>query len=64
VDWFKKKVPDVGVTHRGSTDNKLGGGLITKYNFKSGVKIISRNLNANNFVIIKRFFFIKELNIF
>jgi hypothetical protein len=39
-DRFKKKVPDAGVTHRGSTDNKLGGGLITKYNFKSNAKII------------------------
>jgi len=36
-----KKVPDVGVKHRGSTDNKLGGGLITKYNLISGIKITS-----------------------
>jgi hypothetical protein len=49
MDWFKKKVPDAGVTHRGSTDNKLGGGLITKYHFKSGVKIITLNQNANSF---------------
>lgn len=53
----KKKVPDAGVKHRGSTDNKLGGGLITKYRFNSVVKIISRNLNANSFVIIGKIFF-------
>ena len=47
---FKKKVPDAGVTHRGSTDNKLGGGLITKYRFKSVVKIITFYLNANSFL--------------
>lgn len=44
-----KKVPDVGVKHRGSTDNKLGGGLITKYNLISDVKIVRCNLNANSF---------------
>jgi len=44
-----KKVPDAGVKHRGSTDNKLGGGLITKYILISVVKIIRCKLNANSF---------------
>lgn len=48
-DLHIKKVPDAGVKHRGSTDNKLGGGLITKYNFNSEVKIICKNLNAKNY---------------
>ena len=56
---FKKKVPDVGVKHRGSTDNKLGGGLITKYNFITAVKIISHYLNANSFIRVVNFFFKK-----
>jgi hypothetical protein len=51
-----KKVPDVGVKHRGSTDNKLGGGLITKYILISCSKIISKLLNARSFFIIQRFF--------
>jgi len=46
-----KKVPDAGVKHRGSTDNKLGGGLITKYILISIVKIIRCKLNANSFLI-------------
>jgi hypothetical protein len=46
----KKKVPDVGVKHRGSTDNKLGGGLITKYILISTVKIISNLLNPSVFL--------------
>ncbi len=45
----KKKVPDAGVKHRGSTDNKLGGGLITKYILISVVKIIRCKLNPNSF---------------
>ena len=45
----KNKVPDVGVKHRGSTDNKLGGGLITKYILISVVKIRRCKLNANSF---------------
>lgn len=58
--WFKKKVPDAGVTHRGSTDNKLGGGLITKYRFKSVVKIITFYLNANSFLkqVLKNFSYV------
>ena len=61
--WFKKKVPDAGVTHRGSTDNKLGGGLITKYNFITTVKIISDYLNANSFLIINNIFFLYHTRI-
>jgi len=44
-----KKVPDVGENIGVSTDNKLGGGLITRYNFKSVVKIKRLILNANDF---------------
>jgi hypothetical protein len=46
---FKKKFPDVGVKHRGSTDNKLGGGLITKYILISTIKIIINLLNPSVF---------------
>ena len=44
-----KKVPDVGENIGVSTDNKLGGGLITRYNFKSVIKITSGKLNVNDF---------------
>jgi len=41
-----KKIPDVGVRHRGSTGNKLGGSLIPKYILNSGLKIISKYLKS------------------
>ena len=44
-----KKVPDVGENIGVSTDNKLGGGLITKHNFKAVIKIKRLRLNANGF---------------
>ena len=53
-----KKSPRCWGKHRGSTDNKLGGGLITKYNFKFWCKNNKLQiLNANSFVIIDIIFF-------
>lgn len=55
---IKKKVPDAGVKHRGSTDNKLGGGLITKYILISVVKIIRCKLKPNSFLILNQNIFV------
>jgi len=58
-----KKVPDVGVKHRGTTDNKLGGVLISEYISISCVKTISEILNARGFdsCLQKDFYIIKNL---